>query len=441
MFKQLQNLNNISNIYSNKFMIKVVGIGLNGKESLATKTKTIVEQATLLIGSDRHLTYFPNHSGDKMVIKNFFEDIKNLQEIKNNHEYIVILVSGDPLFFGLGRLLLEQFDIEELEFYPHLSSIQLGFSRVKIPWHDAIIISGHGRHLDELISSLRQGQEKIAILTDSKNNPQAIAELFLSLKIPINYDIWVCENLENIDEKVNCFTPQILASLTNYQFSALNIVILLRKKDLNLSQKELENLPIFGVEDNYFLSFKDRPGLMTKKEVRMIILGELGLKSQQIIWDIGAGTGSVSIEIARLCPNSQIYAIEKTAMGINLINKNSKRFKVNNITSIQAQAPNKLQTLPNPNRIFLGGSGGNLIDILDICQDKLAKNGIIIIALATIENLGISLNWIKKNSWNYQLLNINISGSLSVGNLTRLAPLTPIFLVKIFKKNKKIPRT
>ena len=166
----------------------------------------------------------------------------------------------------------------------------------------------------------------------------------------------------------------------------------MRKKDLNLSQKELENLPIFGVEDNYFLSFKDRPGLMTKKEVRMIILGELGLKSQQIIWDIGAGTGSVSIEIARLCPNSKIYAIEKTAMGINLINKNSKRFKVNNITSIQAQAPNKLQTLPNPNRIFLGGSGGNLIDILDICQDKLAKNGIIIIALATIENLGISLN-------------------------------------------------
>ena len=128
-------------------------------------------------------------------------------------------------------------------------------------------------------------------------------------------------------------------------------------------------------------------------------------------------------------------------MVINLINKNSKRFKVNNITSIQAQAPNKLQTLPNPNRIFLGGSGGNLIDILDICQDKLAKNGIIIIALATIENLGISLNWIKKNSWNYQLLNINISGSLSVGNLTRLAPLNPIFLVKIFKKNKKIPRT
>ncbi len=415
-------------------MIKVVGIGLNGKESLTTKIQQIVEQANLLMGSDRHLSYFPDYLGNKMVLSNFFEDIKTLDEIKIYHKSIVILVSGDPLFFGLGRLLLEKFDIDELEFYPHVSSVQLGFSRVKIPWHDAKIISGHGRHLDELISSLQQGKEKIAVLTDSKNNPQVIAELFLSLKIPINYDIWVCENLGNIDEKVNYFTPQILANITNYQFSPLNIVILLRKNDINLSQKEFETLPIFGIEDRYFLSFKDRPGLMTKKEVRTILLGELNLKSTQIIWDIGAGTGSVSIEIARLCPNSRIYAIEKTAMGINLINKNIQRFKVKNITSIQAQAPNDLQTLPDPNRIFIGGSGGNLIDILAICQEKLDKDGIIIIALATLENLGISLNLTKKNSWNYQLLNVNISRSLSIANLTRLAPLNPVFLVKIFRK-------
>ena len=415
-------------------MIKVVGIGLNGREGLATKIQEIVEQANLLMGSERHLSYFPDYFGNKMIISNLFDDIKTLQKLKNHHESLVILVSGDPLFFGLGRLLLEKFDIEELEFYPHVSSIQLGFSRVKIPWHDAKIISGHGRNLDELISSLQQGKEKIAVLTDSKNNPQVIAELFLSLKIPVNYDIWVCENLGNIDEKVSCFTPQILANLTNYQFSPLNIVILLRKNDINLSPQELDNLPIFGIEDQYFLSFKDRPGLMTKKEVRMIILGKLSLKSPQIIWDIGAGTGSVSIEIARLCSNSQIYAIEKTAMGVNLINKNSQRFKVNNITSIQGEAPHKLESLPNPNRIVIGGSGGNLIDILAICQEKLAKDGIILIALATLENLGISLNWIKKNSWSYQLLNVNISRSLSVAHLTRLTPLNPIFLVKIFRK-------
>ena len=415
-------------------MIKVVGIGLNGKESLTTNIQIIVKQANLLMGSDRHLSYFPNYAGDKVIISNFYEDIKTLKQIKSYHQSIVILVSGDPLFFGLGRLLLENFNSDELEFYPYISSIQLGFSRVKIPWHDAKIISGHGRHLDELMTSLQQGVEKIAILTDQKNNPQAIAQLFLSLKIPLNYDIWVCENLGNTDEKVNCFTPQLLANLTNYQFSALNIVILLRQNDINLTEDELENLPIFGIEDHYFLSFKDRPGLMTKREVRMIILGELGLKSEEVIWDIGAGTGSVSIEIARLCPNSQVYALEKTAMGINLINKNCQRFKVNNITPLQTKAPDQLSTIPNPNRIFIGGSGGNLIDILDTCQEKLVKYGIIIIALATLENLGLCLNWVNKNSWNYQLLNINLSRSLSIANLTRLSPLNPVFLVKIFQK-------
>ncbi|MGK7956282.1 MAG: precorrin-6y C5,15-methyltransferase (decarboxylating) subunit CbiE [Crocosphaera sp.] len=415
-------------------MIKIVGIGLNGKESLTTNIQTLVEKANLLMGSDRHLSYFPNHPGDKVIISNFYEDIKTLQQLKSYHKSIVILVSGDPLFFGLGRLLLENFNLDELEFYPYISSIQLGFSRVKIPWHDAKIISGHGRHLDELMTNLQQGVEKIAILTDRKNNPQAIAQLFLSLKIPINYDIWVCENLGNTDEKVNCFTPQRLANWTNSQFSALNIVILLRQNDINLTQNELDKLPLFGIEDRFFLSFKDRPGLMTKREVRMIILGELGLKSQQIIWDIGAGTGSVSIEIARLCPNSQVYAIEKTAIGINLINKNCQRFNINNIIPIQTKAPEKLSTLPNPDRIFIGGSGGNLIDILDICQEKLVKYGVILVALATLENLGICLNWIEQNNCTYQLLNINLSRSVSIANLTRLSPLNPVFLVKIFQE-------
>ncbi|MGK7939120.1 MAG: precorrin-6y C5,15-methyltransferase (decarboxylating) subunit CbiE [Crocosphaera sp.] len=415
-------------------MIKVIGIGLEGRESLTQKTQKIIDNADFLIGSDRHVNYFINHPGKKVIIRNFYEDINTLKKLKEYHQSIIILVSGDPLFFGLGRLLLEQFDAEELEFYPHISSIQLGFSRVKISWNDAKLISGHGRHLDELISSLQKGIEKIAILTDQKNNPAAIAHLLLSLDIAVNYDIWVCENLGDTDEKVNCFTPQKLANLDNHQFSSLNLVILLRNDDSDLDKKQLSKLPIFGIEDKYFLTFKDRPGLMTKREIRIIILGELCLKTQQIIWDIGAGTGSVSIDIARLCPNNKVYAIEKTAMGINLIHKNCQRFQVNNIISVQTKAPEKLQELPNPHRIFIGGSGGNLIEILDICKQKLAKDGIIILALATLENLVICLDWINKNSCKYQLLNVNISRSLSLANLTRLSPLNPVFLVKIYEK-------
>ncbi|MDJ0510121.1 MAG: precorrin-6y C5,15-methyltransferase (decarboxylating) subunit CbiE [Crocosphaera sp.] len=414
-------------------MIRVIGIGLKGRESLTNNIQQIIDNADLLMGSDRHLSYFISHPGNQVVISNLYEDINTLKKIKGAHQFIVILVSGDPLFFGLGRLLLEHFEAEELEFYPHVSSIQLAFSSLKIPWNDAKLISSHGRNLDELISSLQQGIEKIAILTDQKNNPQAIADLLLSLDIAVNYDIWVCENLGDTDENIECFTPQKLAKL-NHQFSSLNIVILLRKHEPNLHQNELSKLPLFGIEDKYFLTFKDRPGLMTKREVRMILLGELCLKPQQTIWDIGAGTGSVSIEIARLCPENQVYAIEKTAMGINLINKNCQRFQVNNIVAVQTKAPEKLQDLPKPERIFIGGSGGNLIEILEICKHKLAIDGIIIMAFATLENLVICLDWINKNNWDYQLLNVNISRSLSIAKLTRLSPLNPVFLLKIHQR-------
>ena len=112
------------------------------------------------------------------------------------------------------------------------------------------------------------------------------------------------------------------------------------------------------------MSFRDRPSLITKKEVRIAILGELALQAKQTVWDIGAGTGSVSIEIARICPTSQIFAVEKTSMGSTLITKNSQRFQVDNIVSINGKAPNVLLDLPECDRIFIGGSGGNIIDIL-----------------------------------------------------------------------------
>ena len=299
-------------------MIRVVGIGLNGKDSLTIEVKSIVENASILMGSQRHLKYFPDYLGVAITLENFIKDIKNLKELNKDNKSIVILVSGDPLFFGLGRLLLQEINNKDLEFYPNLTSIQLAFSYIKVPWHDAHFISIHGRNLDELILSFRKGEKKIAILTDSYNSPQVIANIYLSLNLSKNYDIWVCENLGKIDQKINCFSPQKLINLEQYEFSSLNVVIFIENNNVILNKQEYKQLPILGIEDKYFLTFKDRPGLMTKREVRIAILGELNLQPKQIIWDIGAGTGSVSIEISRLSNTSKVYAIEKTAVGIFL---------------------------------------------------------------------------------------------------------------------------
>jgi precorrin-6Y C5,15-methyltransferase (decarboxylating) len=148
-----------------------------------------------------------------------------------------------------------------------------------------------------------------------------------------------------------------------------------------------------------------------------------------VIWDLGAGTGSVSIEIARLCPSSQIYAVEKTAIGITLIETNCHNLQVKNVIAMHGKAPEILVNLPKPDRIFIGGSGGNLKNILELCKKKLNNNGKIVLALATLENQQESINWFKENHWNYHLLQVQISRSIPIANLTRFSPLNPVTII------------
>jgi len=409
--------------------IYVVGIGLDGITGLGENIKQLVDKATLIVGSDRHLSYFPHHQAPGLILGNFTQVIEKIrQHLVTSEGTIVVLVSGDPLFFGLGRLLLSEFLPTQLEFYPHQSSVQLAFNRIKIPWQDAQIISVHGRSLEVLIKALQQGQDKVAILTDGTHNPQAIARLLQDLNVPIEYQFWVCENLGGEDERVQCFAPGEIERIENSVFAPLNVVVLIRQEQeegLNLA-----SLPQFGIADNLFLSFKDRPGLMTKREVRILILAELSLHPGQVIWDIGAGTGSVAVEIARLCPSSQVYAIEKTAAGHSLISRNCERFQVNNVIPVLGSAPDILHGLPpRCDRVFIGGSGGNLTAILHSCGERLNSQGIIVLALATMEHINTALSWFQSHDWRYQILQVQLSRSVAVGNLTRLSPLNPVTII------------
>ncbi|MGB3532260.1 MAG: precorrin-6y C5,15-methyltransferase (decarboxylating) subunit CbiE [Microcoleaceae cyanobacterium] len=446
--------------------IQIVGIGLDGVAGLSDSIINIVDSAALLAGSQRHLSYFPQHPAPKIVLRDLTEAIVEIQQrlaawqqqvIAYNSEeldieefssliqypgvtqqyHVVILVSGDPLFFGLGRLLLSWFPAEDLIFHPHISSIQLAFNRIKIPWQDAIIVSGHGRSLERLNQALQQNAEKIAILTDNINTPAAIADLLLSLDLPSYYQFWVCENLGGTEEKVQ----SLVINQVQYQtFAALNVVILIRQSADIKEALDLSQVPCSGIPDQYFLSFSDRPGLITKREVRSLVVGELELKPNQIIWDVGAGTGSVSIEMARLFPTSTIYAVEKTAAGTTLIEQNIHRFQVNNVISIHGEAPDILHRLRSPHRIFIGGSGGGISEILGLCSLRLIAGGVIVIALATLEHLSTVLDWIKQRQtvepgWRYQLLQVQLSRSVPIAHLTRFSPLNPVTLVQI-KLNK-----
>ena len=413
--------------------ISVVGIGLDGAEGLSKSVKEVVERATILAGSKRHLGYFPDSSAEKIYLTDLKTGIEAIAKLNLTKHSVVILASGDPLFFGIGRLLLTSFDAEEIQFLPHFSSVQLAFNRLKVPWQDASLISVHGRSTDELIKLFKQGKEKIAVLTDNNNNPAAIARLYLALDLPVEYSFYICENLGDKTEKIRHFPPQQITQLSNLEsndFANLNVLILLRQ--LQTDNLDIDKLPLIGLPDSSFLSFSDRPSLITKKEVRLSILGELSLQSKQTVWDIGAGTGSVSIEIARLCPSSQVFAIEKTGMGSTLITKNSQRFQVNNLNSINGKAPEALSNLPHPDRIFIGGSGGNIVDILNTCSQKLNENGIIVMAFATIEYQYRAIDWLNNNSWQYHLLQLQISRSTPISHLTRFTPLNPVTIITAY---------
>ncbi|MCL1463938.1 precorrin-6y C5,15-methyltransferase (decarboxylating) subunit CbiE [Argonema galeatum] len=409
--------------------VHIVGIGLDGADGLTDTVRQIVEWATVLVGSDRHLKYFPTHPADRIVLGDFTIAIREIRHRLSTDNVIVVLVTGDPLFFGLGRLLLMELPPEQLTFYPHLSSIQLAFNRIKVSWQDARVISAHGRSFDELMQALQQGVEKIAVLTDDSHSPGAIARLLLSLDLPSHYQFWICENLGGGDERVQSLA---IASVLNQTFAPLNVVVLLRQ--ITDEQIDLETLPHLGLPDSSFLSFSDRPGLMTKREVRILVLGELALKPKQTIWDVGAGTGSVSIEIGRLFPTSAVYAIEKTSAGTALIEDNCRRFQVRNVISIHGKAPEILYHLPHPERIFIGGSGGNLSDILNICGEKLIPGGVLVLALATLEHLNMAVTWVSERKWDYQLLQVQLSRSVPVASLTRFYPLNPVTILTAIKK-------
>jgi len=412
-------------------MIHVIGIGLEGAAGLPSKTLALIAQAKILAGGDRHLNYFPELADKWLVIKNFSTDLDHLQQALNGletGELMVVLVSGDPLYFGLGRLLLEKFPADQLQFHPHLSSIQLAFNRLKIPWQDAQIVSAHGRSPELLHQALQKAVKKLAVLTDRQNHPGAIAKLCLKLNLPTTYQVWVCENLGGNEERIQAFDLPALAPLNADDFASLNVVILLRQSENNLII-DPQTLPIFGIPDHHFASFGDRPGMITKQAIRVQILAALQIQPGQIIWDIGAGTGSVAIEIARLCPTGQVFAIEKTSAGQLLIQQNKERFQVKNVTIIPESAPDHLEKLPPPDRIFIGGSGGNLIPILDHCELILKPQGKIVMAIASLEHLSLAMGWFRGKNWACCVQHLQISQSVNFAELTRFSPLNPIYLL------------
>jgi len=282
------------------------------------------------------------------------------------HGDVVVLASGDPLFFGIGRTLLHFFGPARIAIHPARSSMQLAFARFKIPWDDAGFLSLHGRETKNLSASILT-HDKVFLFTDRHSSPERIAGSLLTecgSGINAEYVIHVAENIGMADERLHTGTLSEIAKLC---FGPLNVMILMKTKASPASMA-----PCFGLSEDEITHSR---GLITKNEVRAASLHALCLPRQGVLWDVGAGSGAVGLEAARLFPELQVFAVEREEEQITNIQKNRKEFQAWNLQVHHGSAPDALASLPAPDRVFIGGSSGQLRAIIEHAAERLTPGG------------------------------------------------------------------
>lgn len=402
--------------------IHIIGIGNDGPRGLNPTCLQLIEKADVLLGGERHLAMFPNIGSERAVLKSgIAQTVERLIALRENHR-VVVLASGDPLFYGIAGFIAKKAGTQAVSIHPHLSSLQLAFAKMGESWHDAVLESVHGRPIKGFAQRI-DGKAKIAVLTDEENSPAAIARYLLEYGMD-EYGAFVAENLGGEDEKYGWWT---LADMANAEFAPLNIVVLRRRQDAPPSRHG------FGFEDCEFHQRKPDKGLITKKEVRVLSLAELKLKPDSIVWDIGAGSGSVAVECARLAPYGQVFALEKNEGDLVNIENNCRKFRVD-FTVIHAKAPVGLDGLPDPDAVFIGGSGGELRELIRICCMRLKEGGRIVVNAATIETLSATQSALCEEGFATSIGLVQISRSKPILEMTRFEGLNPIYVITGFKE-------
>jgi len=298
-------------------------------------------------------------------------------EARLGDQDVAVLASGDPLFFGIGRSLIARFGAQRLTIHPAVSSMQLAFARLKEPWQDAAFISLHGREEQDLLPKLL-ARRKLFLFTDPCQRPEIIAARLATGLAALGMDdqdcqIMVAEELGSEGERISHGTP---AEIAGQRFADLNVMIVLLAAPAGPGPDFA-----FGLTEAEIAHSR---GLITKDEVRAAIIHQLRLPPRGVLWDIGAGSGSIGIEAARVCPGLTVYAIERHSDEQANIIANRKAFRLANLHLVPGQAPEALSGLPAPDRVVIGGSGGELPAIVATVTARLAPHGIVI-ASAVLE--------------------------------------------------------
>ena len=398
--------------------VAILGLGADGPEGLSAVAKGLLASATFLAGGHRHLKLVGPTPAETFAVGTNLDELADRLRARGPSERCVVLASGDPLFFGIGRFLGEALGREQIRVEPAISSMQWAFARAGISWHDARIASVHGRPLAETLIPLL-GLPKLGLFTQGGEGPSQVAA-FLADRGLDDYRATVGEDLGTGLERV---TACPVRDLIGRIFSALNVLIL--ERDGTLPDERPPGLP-----DGQFAGPDVGPRLLTHADVRAVTLSRFHDLPPGAIWDVGAGLGGMAVELARAFPGREVVAIERSGVQLGFLRENRRKLSAYNLRMIEGEAPEGLVAEPSPAAIFVGGSGGRLDAILDLALDRLAPGGVLAANFVGLENLSRFLERLRAAGWPVEVSQIQVSHGRPLAGLTTFVPLRPVWVVR-----------
>ncbi len=396
--------------------IFIIGMGMSDRD-LTPAQLEVVGSADFLVGGHRHLDYFSDLAMDKHAITGRIDQVFDAIRQRKADERIVVLASGDPLFYGIGARLINAFGQDRVTVLPNITAVSAAFARINTPWHDARIVSLHGRNRRYHVLEALKNKSPVAVLTDRQQTPGWLAGWLMDQGVA-GIKMVVFEQMGTPQECICRYDP---AGAAGKAFAQPNMVILLHEG------KRAASVPFhLGMPDS---AYAHERGLITKAEVRAVTLAKLCLKPGHILWDLGAGSGSVGIEASILLGPGRIIAVEEKSERIAAIKANARLFGVYNHDTLQARLPEGLEKLPDPDRVFIGGGGRDLKDIVRKAAERLTTGGIIVVNTVLLDNMTAAIAQLEASGLNAEVIQLQVNRNKDMPWSRRLEAGNPVWII------------
>lgn len=404
--------------------IPIVGVGPDGLAGLPALAREKLAAAEMLFGSEAALRLLPELPAERVPIGTDLPAIVETLRASLGRKRIAVVAVGDPLFYGTARYLMDRVGPDSFDVVPHVSSMQLAFARLKETWEDAYLTDLAAKPLDAVLDRIRIA-ETVGLFTSEAYPPGRIARELLARGIDY-FKATVCENLGGKDERI---TAGSLADLVGQSFDPLNILILKRQANRADVARTGARLRRFGNPDDVFAQSRPKTGLITQAEVRSLALAQMDLHAGDVMWDVGAGSGSVAIEAAQLVTPGLVYAIEQDSADYHLIGANLESLAIKNVKPVFGTAPAVFEGLPAPDAIFVGGNGGEVARLLEASFAKLRSGGRLVSNVGTLEMLMATYAVLKRLCPAVEVHLVSIARGVEQLESLRFEAVNPTFLL------------